>query len=78
MQSSNLPNSFREFSFDQVMEIDFQEAATMNEEQLRQLVLRIQELRTNPAERRSARKETQHKVLGTKSSKSKLSLEDLL
>lgn len=74
----NSPTSFKDFSFDQVMEINPEEALNMTEEQLRQLVLRIQELRTNPAERRAARKETQHKVLGTTSSKRKLTTDDLL
>lgn len=70
--STNSPTSFKEWAFDQVMEISPTEAKDMSEEELRALVTRIQQLRVNPAERRSSRKETQHKVLGTTSKKIKI------
>jgi hypothetical protein len=73
------PKSFKEWAFDQVMEVNPTEAKDMTEEELRALVTRIQQLRVNPAERRSSRKEVQHKVLGTTSKKVKiLGTSDLL
>lgn len=71
--------SFTDFDFTQALGVTKQEMLLLSEDELRALLIRIQQLRTNPAERRSSRKETQHKVLGTTSSKVKVQgLGDLL